>query len=39
MQIAPTEDEITVEYDASRLKLVDVDAALARAGIPVAARN
>ena len=39
MQLTPAADEITVEYDASRLKLADVDAALARAGIPVEARN
>jgi hypothetical protein len=39
MQVAPAADEITVDYDASRLKPADVDAALARAGIPVEARN
>jgi hypothetical protein len=39
MQVAPSQDEVMVEYDASRLKLADVDAALARAGIPVEAKN
>jgi hypothetical protein len=35
MQVTPSQEEITVEYDASRLRIADVDAALARAGIPV----
>ena len=39
MQVAPAQDQIMVEYDASRLKPADVDATLARAGIPVEARN
>ena len=39
MQVAPSQDQIMVEYDASRLKPADVDAALARAGIPVEAKN
>ncbi|MBI2680958.1 MAG: hypothetical protein HYX25_08135 [Candidatus Solibacter usitatus] len=39
MQLAPAQDQIMVEYDASRLKPADVDATLARAGIPVEARN
>jgi hypothetical protein len=39
MRVAPAQDQIMVEYDASRLKPTDVDAALARAGIPVEAKN
>jgi hypothetical protein len=39
IQVAPSADEIMVEYDASRLKPADVEAALARAGIPVEAKN
>ncbi len=39
MQVGPSPDEVMVEYDASRLKPADVDATLARAGIPVEAKN
>ena len=39
IQIASSQDQIMVEYDASRLKPADVDAALAHAGIPVEAKN
>ena len=35
IQLAPSQEEIIVEYDASRLAVADVEAALARAGIPV----
>jgi hypothetical protein len=34
--LAPAENGLTVEYDATRLRPADVHAALARAGIPVA---
>lgn len=33
--LAPSMDRITVEYDATRLRPAEVDAALANAGIPV----
>lgn len=36
--MAPSRDKITVDYDASRLMKDDVEAALARYGIPVAHR-
>jgi len=36
VQLAPTLDKITVDYDASRLMKKDVEAALGRYGIPVA---
>jgi hypothetical protein len=36
VQVAPTLDKVTVDYDASRLKKTDVEAALARHGLPVA---
>ena len=39
VQVAPSQDQIMVEYDASRLKPADVDAALARAGISVEVKN
>lgn len=35
VQVAPTLDAVTVEYDASRLSVGDVEAALIRAGIPI----
>lgn len=35
VKLAPSLDEITVEYDASRLTPAQVEAALHRAGIPV----
>jgi hypothetical protein len=35
VQLAPTLDRITVDYDASRLMKKDVEAELARHGIPV----
>jgi hypothetical protein len=35
VHVTPSEREITVEYDASRLRPADVEAALALAGIPV----
>jgi hypothetical protein len=35
LKLSPALDGITVEYDATRLKERDVEAALARAGIPV----
>lgn len=35
VQVAPSLDRLTVEYDATRLRPEEVDAALARAGIPV----
>jgi copper chaperone CopZ len=36
VQLAPTLDKITVDYDASRLTKEDVEAALGRYGIPIA---
>jgi hypothetical protein len=35
VQIAPSMDKITVDYDASRLMKTDVEAALLRFGIPI----
>lgn len=35
IQIAPSADAITVDYDASRLSEKDVEAALHRFGVPV----
>lgn len=35
VRLAPSMDELIVHYDASRLKLPDVDSALMRAGLPV----
>ncbi len=35
VQIAPSRDTLTVEYDATRLRPAEVESALARAGIPV----
>jgi len=36
VQLAPSLDKITVDYDASRLMKKDVESALARYGVPVA---
>ena len=36
VQVAPALDKIIVDYDASRLMKKDVEAALARYGIPLA---
>jgi hypothetical protein len=36
VQLAPTLDKITVDYDASRLMKKDVESALGRYGIPLA---
>lgn len=35
VKLAPSLDRVTVEYDATRLRPAEVDAALAGAGIPV----
>jgi hypothetical protein len=35
VQVAPTLDKITVDYDASRLMKSDVEATLNRFGIPI----
>jgi hypothetical protein len=35
LQVAPSRDKITVDYDASRLMKKDVEAVLARHGIPI----
>ena len=35
IQVAPSQDELTVEYDATRLRPAEVEHALATAGIPV----
>jgi hypothetical protein len=36
IQVAPSQDGLTVEYDATRLRPSEVQSALASAGIPVA---
>jgi hypothetical protein len=36
IRLAPSEDGLMVEYDATRLRPAEVQAALTRAGIPVA---
>jgi hypothetical protein len=35
LQVAPPLDQITVDYDASRLTRSDVEAVLARHGVPI----
>jgi vancomycin permeability regulator SanA len=35
VKVAPSGDSLTVEYDATRLRPAEVEAALAGAGIPV----
>ena len=35
IEIAPSREEIMVEYDATRLRVPELEAALQRAGIPV----
>jgi hypothetical protein len=35
VQVAPSLDKLTVDYDASRLTKADVEAELARHGIPI----
>jgi hypothetical protein len=37
IQIAPSREELMVEFDASRLRTTEVEAALERHGIPVVA--
>jgi hypothetical protein len=37
LQVAPTLDKITVDYDASRLMKTDVEAELMRHGLPIRA--
>jgi hypothetical protein len=37
IHVAPSLDSVTVEYDATRLRPAEVHAALARAGVPLAA--
>lgn len=37
IQIAPSREELMVEFDASRLRTPEVETALQRAGIPVIA--
>jgi len=37
VQVAPSLDSLTVEYDATRMRPAEVEAALASAGIPVQA--
>ncbi len=34
--LAPSLDEVTVEFDASRLRIADIEATLRRCGLPVA---
>jgi hypothetical protein len=36
IRLAPSQDGLTVEYDATRLRPAEVHAALTRVGIPVA---
>jgi hypothetical protein len=35
IMIAPSREDLLVEYDASRLRVPEVEAALQRAGVPV----
>ena len=35
IRIAPSHEELMVEFDASRLRVTEVESALQRAGIPV----
>ena len=35
IKIAPSREELMVEFDASRLRAIEVETALQRAGIPV----
>ena len=35
IQIAPSRDELMVEFDATRLRVSELESALQRAGIPV----
>ncbi len=35
IQISPSRDELMVEFDASRLRITEVESALQRAGVPV----
>lgn len=35
IQIAPSRDELMVEFDATRMRVTEVESALQRAGIPV----
>ena len=35
IRIAPSREDLRVEFDASRLRVADVESALQRAGIPV----
>jgi hypothetical protein len=35
VQLSPTLDRVTVEYDASRLKLPEVENVLHQAGVPI----
>jgi len=37
INVAPSLDSLSVEYDATRLRPAEVEAALARAGVPVIA--
>ncbi len=39
ISIAPTLDSLTVEYDATRLNVLEVEAVLLRAGIPAVPRH
>lgn len=39
VHVEPGSNEVAVEYDASRLTLAQVDAALRRAGIPESRKN
>ncbi|HWE51677.1 MAG TPA: hypothetical protein VG273_17925 [Bryobacteraceae bacterium] len=35
IQISPSRDELMIEYDATRLRVTELESALQRAGIPV----
>jgi hypothetical protein len=39
IRLAPSQDGLTVEYDATRLRPAEVQFVLARAGIPVIAKG
>jgi hypothetical protein len=36
IRVAPSNTELTVEFDATRMRATDVEAALQRCGVPVA---
>jgi len=39
IRVAPSQDALTVEYDATRLRPAEVHSALVRAGIPIVPKS